>query len=317
MRHPGSVTGARGYGCPRTAGCDPGAGIIRAREGPARDRPILELESILDADPPNRSVPPPGLRSSIKSTRDAGFRLAHAHIDLAKAEFSAIADEIKRVALFAGIAFGVVVFAVVLAVIGTSLFLAEWLLGSLGWGVLHGVLLFTAIAIACVLGALGVSGGRIGRAFIVGLLIAVAVALLMALALPNQAYTSLGESTLPGIETGVRPLVVGLIALGVLGLIVGVIAAARGGGVGAVIGFLVLGLLIGAISAADLGVQVGVGIGIAVGYLVWIALMVIDVMSTGVDTEAMKARFMPTQTIETSKETLAWLQSKMPPGTGS
>lgn len=273
--------------------------------------------SILDAHPPNRSVPPPGLRSSIRSTRDAGFRLAHAHIDLAKAEFSAIADEIKRVAVFAGIAFAVVVFAVILAVIGTSLFLAEWLLGSLGWGVLHGVLLFIAIAVACVLGALGVSGGRIGRAFIVGLLIAVVVAVLMALALPNQAYTSLGESTLPGIEQGIRPLVVGMVVLGIIGLIVGVIAAARGGGIGAVIGFLVLGVLTGAISAANLGVQVGVGIGIAVGYLVWIALMAIDVMSTGIDTETMKARFVPTQTIETSKETLAWLQSKMPPGNGS
>jgi hypothetical protein len=262
-------------------------------------------------------VPPPGLRSSIRSTRDAAFRLGRAHIDLARAEFSAIADEIKKVALFAGIALAVVLFAVILAVIGTSLFLAEWLLGSLGWGVLHGVLLFVAIAIACVLGALGVSGGRIARAFVVGLLIAIVVAVLMALALPNQAYASLGESALPGIEPGIRPLVVGMIALGVIGLIVGVIAAVRGGGVGAVIGFLVLGVLIGAISAADLGPQVGVGIGIAVGYLVWIALMVIDVMSTGVDVEAMKARFTPSQTIETSKETLAWLQSKMPPGTGS
>jgi hypothetical protein len=33
--------------------------------------------------------------------------------------------------------------------------------------------------------------------------------------------------------------------------------------------------------------------------------------------DALKARFIPTQTIETSKETLAWLQSKMPPGIGS
>ena len=42
-----------------------------------------------------------------------------------------------------------------------------------------------------------------------------------------------------------------------------------------------------------------------------------DIARTGVDTDALEARFYPTQTIETSKETLAWLQSKMPPGTGS
>ena len=278
---------------------------------------MTSWSSILDAHPPTRTAPPPGLRSSIRSTRDAAFRLGRAHVDLAKAEFSAIADEIKKVVVFAGIAIGVVLFAVILAVVGTSLFLGEWLLGSIGWGVLHGVLLFTAIAIACTLAAIGVSGGRLARSFIVGVLLAIAVGLLMALGLPNQAYASLGESTLPAIEPGVRPLIVGMIVLGLLGLIIGVIAAARGGGVGAVVASLIFGVILGAISALDPGVQVGAAIGITVGYLVWITLMGIDAASTGVDVEAMKARFMPTQTIETSKETLAWLQSKMPPGTGS
>ena len=69
-----------------------------------------------------------------------------AHIDLAKAEMSAIGGEIARVAAFVGIAFAVVLLALILAVVGTSLFLADWLLGSMGWGVLHGVLLLSAIA---------------------------------------------------------------------------------------------------------------------------------------------------------------------------
>lgn len=278
---------------------------------------MTSWSSILDAHPPNRTVPPAGLRSSIRSTRDAAFRLGRAHVDLAKAEFSAIADEIKKVVALAGIAIAVVLFAVILAVVGMSLFLGEWLLGSIGWGVLHGVLLFSAIAMACTLAAVGVSGARIGRSFIVGLLLGIAVGLLMAFGLPNQAYASLGDSALPGIEPGVRPLVVGMIVLGALGLIVGVIAAVRGGGAGAVVASLVFGVIIGALSALDAGVQVGAAIGITVGYLVWITLMGIEVATEGVDLEAMKARFMPTQTIETGKETLAWLQSKMPPGTGS
>ena len=61
---------------------------------------------------------------------------------------------------------------------------------------------------------------------------------------------------------------------------------------------------------------VAAGVGIAVGYITWIALMGIDVSRTGVDVEALKARFTPTQTIETSKETLEWLQKRMPPGIG-
>jgi MFS family permease len=262
-------------------------------------------------------MPPLGLRASIRSTRDSAFRLAQAHLDLAKAEAASIADEVKKVAAYVGIAIAVVIFAVILAVIGTSLFVGEWLLGSIGWGVLHGVLLFIAIAVSCALAAVGVGGARIGRSFLVGLLLAVVVGVLMALGLPNQAYTYVGDNALPGIEPGVRPLVVGMIIIGLIGLIVGAIAAARGGGVGALLAGLVAGVVIGAISATTPGYQVGAGIGIAVGYITWIALMITDVATTGVDVDALKARFTPTQTIETSKETLAWLQSKMPPGTGS
>ena len=45
--------------------------------------------------------------------------------------------------------------------------------------------------------------------------------------------------------------------------------------------------------------------------------MGIDVARTGIDVEALKHRFIPVQTIDTSKETLEWLQKRMPPGIGS
>ena len=45
--------------------------------------------------------------------------------------------------------------------------------------------------------------------------------------------------------------------------------------------------------------------------------MGLDVRRTGIDVEALKDRFTPTQTIKTSKETLEWLQKRMPPGIGS
>ena len=56
-------------------------------------------------------------------------------------------------------------------VVGGSLFLGEWLLGSMGWGVLHGVLLFIAIAIACSLRAVGMSGRRIGVSLLLGIVV--------------------------------------------------------------------------------------------------------------------------------------------------
>ena len=264
---------------------------------------------------------PPGLRAQFRSTRDAGRRLIVAHIDLAKAEASAIKGEIARVAAFVGIAIFVVLLALILGFVGTSLFLGEWLLGSIGWGVLHGVLLLAAIAVACGLAAVGVSGARIGRAFVVGVLVAIGVGLLLTLALPNRLYTTIGESALPGVEPGVRPLVVAAAIWAVIGLLGGLIGALRadgwGGRVGALIGGVALGALVGAVTSVDTGPQVGIGIGIAAGYLAWIGVMAADIARTGIDMDALKARFYPTQTIETSKETLAWLQSKMPPGFGS
>ena len=249
------------------------------------------------------------------------MRLVVAHIDLAKAEASAIKGEIARVAIFVGLAVAVVLMAAVLAVIGTSLFLGEWLLGSLGWGVLHGVLLFIAIAVACGLAAVGVPGSGIGRALLLGLLLGAIVGALLVFALPNKAYRAIGEGALPGVEPGIRPLLVGVAILAAVGLLVGIVGALRGssGGsrVGAILAGVVGGAVLGAISAIDVGVQVGIGIGLTVAYGAWIAFMAMDIARSGVDTDDLKARFYPTQTIETSKETLAWLQSRMPPGNGS
>ena len=149
----------------------------------------------------------------------------------------------------AALAIAVILFAGLLAVIGGSLFLAEWLLGSMGWGVFHGILAAIGIAAAAGLLALDIPAGRVGRWLLVAMVVALAVG-------------------------------------GALGLTIS-------------------------------GPQVGAALGITIGYLTWIALMGIDAYRTGVDTEGLTARFYPTQTVETSKETLEWLQKRMPPGIGS
>jgi len=248
--------------------------------------------------PPPDDGRPPGLKAQLVATRDAAYRLVLAHIDLAKAEAAAIGGEIARVAALAGIALAAVIFAATLVVVGTSLFLGEWLLGSMGWGILHGLLLFIAIATACGLAAAGVSGSRLAQAFAAGVAVGVLLAIVFGLGLFNNVYARIGEAVLPNVEAGVRPLVVGL-------------------AIGAIIGLTLLGALVGGFTAITFGWQVSVGIGVAAGYITWIALMAIDIARTGVDIDVLKARFTPTQTIETSKETLEWLQKRMPPGFGS
>ena len=146
--------------------------------------------------------------------------------------------------------------------------------------------------------------------------------LIGAAACPTRPTRTIGQNFLPNVEPGVRPLVVGAAIFGIVGLVIGIVVAVRGrdGGlrVAAFISAVLLGLIIGAISGDDPR-RAGRHRRSA-----WpcstsrgSALMAVDVSRTGIDVETLKARFYPTQTIETSKETLEWLQSKMPPGIGS
>jgi len=265
---------------------------------------------------------PPGLREQIGATFDAVKALVAAHIELAKTEVSAIAHEVGRVAALGAAAFGLVVIALFLLVIGGALWLGEWLLGSMGWGVLHGVLACLSVALALVLMAIGVSTRRIGRALLLAVVAAVVIGVILGLDLANRVYTQIGDSATLAFDPGYRPLIVGMLVGGLIGLVVGIVAAVRltgaaGGRIAAVIGLAILGVGAGAFTTITFGPQVGAAIGITAGYLIWMALMGADVAMTGIDVDALKQRFYPAQTIETSKETLEWLQKRMPPGIGS
>jgi hypothetical protein len=269
--------------------------------------------------PPKASGPrPPGIRDQIGSTKAAAIKLAMAHVDLAKAEMAAIAGQIARVAALLGAAIGLLISAAILLVVGGSLFLGEWLLGSIGWGVLHGLLAFMALAVVCVVAAVGVSARRIGRALLGAVILAVVIGVGLGLDLPNRAYAAIGDALGLAIDPLIRPLVVGAVVGIVIGLILGLLIASRSrASYGpAAVGGAILGILLGAFSAITFAAQVGAGVGIAIGYIAWMAILGADVAMTGIDVDALKRRFYPTQTIATSKETLEWLQKRMPPGIG-
>ena len=249
--------------------------------------------------------------------------MARAHLDLAKTELAEIAGRIGRVAALTALAISVILLAGLLGVIGSALFLGEWLLGSLGWGVLHGILAFSGIAVAAGLLALGaVAGGRIGRALLGGVIVAIVIGVVLGFDWPNQLFSVVGEAARLNVGGGERPLVVGLLIGALVGVLLGIGTTARMAGTGGsrvavVVGLTVAGIVIGALGAITFGPQVGAGIGITIGSLTWIALMAADVVRSGIDADGLKQRFYPSQTIDTGKETLEWLQKRMPPGIGS
>jgi hypothetical protein len=270
---------------------------------------------------PGRSDPgpqdagrPPGFAEQLSATRQALTDLARAHVDLARAEFEVIGGEVKRALSFTGLAAGAIVLLAFLLPIGLALFLGEWLFGSLGWGVLHASELLVAVAIAAVLAALRVPG--VGRSLGVALVIGALVAVLLGLNLPNQLYARIGESLGLAVDPGVRPLVVGLafgaLVVGILGLLAGARASGSRGAVGGLILGALVGAAVGALSAITFDWRVAVALGLAVALALWSGLMGASVAESGIDTEALTARFLPRTTIDTTKETIEWIRARVP-----
>jgi hypothetical protein len=271
--------------------------------------------------PPPGPEPAPGLREQIGRARAAVMRLVASHVDLAKAELGEILDEVKSVAVLSGVAIGAVILAGLLLGVGVFLFVGEWLFGSMGWGVLHGFLLLLGIATAAVLAALGYGGGRITANFAVAVVLGIVAGVVLGLDLTNRGWTALGDQIAGNVSADVRPLVVAVATLALIGGVLGLIGGARAGGVGGAIGGLlagaILGALLGALTAVALGPRIGAAIGVTVALIAWPTLMGIGVARTGIDTEALKDRFYPKATIDTTKETIEWVRKRTPLGPAS
>jgi hypothetical protein len=261
---------------------------------------------------------PPRLGEQFAATRGAAVRLAKAHIDLARAEFGAITAEIQRVAVLGGIAFSLLLFAFMLLPIGLTLFLGEWIFGSMGWGIVHGTELSILVAIILVLVALGTRRSVIGGSFLTGLVLGAIVAVVLALQVTNRGWTWLGDQVAGNITPDNRPLVVSVVTLaavfGILGILIGLLSRS----VVVVIQGLVIGILLGvgfgALTAVTLSVQVALAIGLAVGLLVWAGALGFLAFRAGLDFDALKSRFVPHETIDTTRETIEWIRQRVPAG---
>jgi hypothetical protein len=160
----------------------------------------------------------------LRATFAAARALVDAHVELAKAEFAEIADEVKRVAALSGLAIGAAIFAGLLLAIGLPLFLGELIFGSIGWGLLHGVLVLVGIAVAAGIMAAGIEQTRVALALLTGFAAGLAVAIILGSGLSNLVWTLAGDNLLPLAADDVRPLAAALVILpAALGLLLGVL----------------------------------------------------------------------------------------------
>jgi hypothetical protein len=291
-------------------GSPPSAG---SRPEPADAAP-KKTGSAADAE-----TPAPGLREQLFATKDAARGLVSAHVDLAKSEIGDVLDQVKRIAVFAGIAFAVLLLAGLLLPIGLALFVGETLFGSIGWGLLHGSLLLVDIGLMSVL-LIVASGRGVGAAFLLAVVVGVIVGVVLGLDLTNRGWTLLGDQVAGNLAPGDRPLVVAAGSLAIIGAVLGLLAGIGGGlmaAIGGLVGGAIVGALLGALTAIALGPRVGAAIGVTVALLIWPAFMGLRVMRQGIDGEEFMSRFWPETTIETTKETIEWVRRRMPLGRGS
>lgn len=104
-----------------------------------------------------------------------------------------------------------------------------------------------------------------------------------------------------------------------IGALIGLIAGLRAGrsgtaGIYGLIAGAVAGLIAGAILGIDYGPRIGAAFGVVTFLLAWPVLMLLRLKRQGIDTEELKRRFWPQETIETTKESVEWAKARLPLG---
>jgi hypothetical protein len=261
----------------------------------------------------------PGLFEQLRRTRDAARNLGTAHVELLKAELGAISGEIKTIAALVGAIIGTAIFVGLLLSIGGTLFIGEWLFGSIGWGLLHGLLLAIALIVVCALRIVDVPArvlvGALATAVVIGLVVGVVLAFDLARRAAQWgaewAAANLGLSLDPGWAPLIVGVVVGAIVLGIVGLLMRL----RGGSASRALWGFVIGAVSGALLGAFLGGisfdgRGGAAIGVTLALIAWPAISGLRAMRAGIDAEARFGRLWPRRTYETAMETKTWLEQE-------
>jgi hypothetical protein len=253
----------------------------------------------------------PGLLDQIQYTRESFVRLAQAHVALARAELDKIIGELKILTTQAGLALGIALMTAILVWVGGFLFLGEWLFGSIGWGLAHGLVLGIGLIVALALAIVGARARFAVFSFLLATLITVAVVLLCGANVAYTAATSVGPSLAgplgaPGVVALIGGIIVGALLFSVL------LAFVRG--VRGMFAGLILGAFLGAIAGwliagAPWTWPPAAGFGILVGLVAWPILNVIFAFPS-LDPAERFARLYPRQSVEAANETRAWLEEQ-------
>lgn len=253
----------------------------------------------------------PGLGAQFGHTRAAFVGLFRAHVDLLKAEISEILSQLKLITAQAGCALVILLMTGTLLYVGGFLFLGEWLFGSIGWGLAHGVLFGVAMAVILGLAIMGATRRAAFGSLFLAVLATVGLALLCG---SNVAYNAASDIATRMAFPFDSTVAVALLAGAVIGAIVFALMLARLAGRGGFIGGLVLGAIVGLpigwlIAASPWTWPPAIGFAITLGLILWPIFDVVLALP-GLDPAERFAKLAPRQSIEAAQETRAWLEEQ-------
>jgi hypothetical protein len=269
---------------------------------------------------PGETPPPdgqqPGLRAAFGRARAAAFGLAQAHIELLKAELGEI---LRQVGIIAALAAGALVLAILMLIlvwVGSWLFVGEWLFGSMGWGIVHGVL-FTICLIVPI--GLNLAGGEVRawvRALVVSLLVGIGVGVLLATNSLHNAADWLERQSAASINIQ-REWLIWLLPGLFFGLVFGLISgyllrrlgnAGLAGGF--VFGFLLGFALAGFYAAVPFNTQVAAAFAVSAWLLSWIGLSLWLAARAGIDPQKRYENLVPRESIAQFEATKAYVEQQ-------
>jgi hypothetical protein len=248
--------------------------------------------------------------------RGAATGLVKAHVDLLKVELGEIFKQVAIIAALAAIALVLAILAGILVWVGSWLFLGEWLFGSMGWGIVHGVL-FTVLVILPI--GLNLAGGDVRawvRALIVSLIIGIVVGVILSTNALHNAADWLEKQTESSFAVQ-RDWLIWLVPAIVVGLLFGLIATIglrrQGFKVmvfGLIFGFILGFAVAGFYAATPFNTQVAAAFAVTAWLMSWIALTAWFAVRAGFDPQKRYERLKPNETIAQFEATKSYVEQQ-------
>jgi hypothetical protein len=253
----------------------------------------------------------PGLGAQFGRTRAAFVGLFQSHVNLFKAELSEIVSQLKIISAQAGCALALLLMTGTLLYVGGFLFAGEWLFGSIGWGLAHGVLFGVAMAVILGLAIMGATRGLAFVSLLIAVLATIGIALLCG---SNVAYDAASSAAAQLAFPLNSTVAVALVAGAIVGAVLFALMLARLAGRGGFIGGLFIGAIVGMvvgwlIAASPWTWPPAVGFAITLGLIIW---PIVDAVLAlpGLDPGERFAKLYPRESIEAAQETRAWLEEQ-------